>query len=177
MNTKGTVFILLCSATLFILNIPLLALAESDGDSELNISGKVIAPSCTIAPNTVNGDVDLGVAFSESLRGAGSTSAWSGFSLNLTECPATTTKVVVYFSGTQDPDYPVYFKNIGSSQHVAVEVADDTGAHISNGSVRDLVVNSEQQANIDLKGRMTSPQGGATSGSVSGLMELSFDYQ
>ncbi len=99
MNTKSIVFILLYSAALFNFNIPLAALAESNGDSELNISGKVVAPSCTIAPDTVNGSVDLGEVLSERLQSAGSFSAWSQFSLNLTECPATTTEVVVYFSG------------------------------------------------------------------------------
>lgn len=177
MNTKSIVFILLYSAALFNFNIPLAALAESNGDSELNISGKVVAPSCTIAPDTVNGNVDLGEVLSERLQSAGSFSAWSQFSLNLTECPATTTEVVVYLLRGQDPDYPVYFKNTGSSKHVAIEVADDTGSRISNGSVRNMAVDSQQQAKMVLKGRMISPQGKAISGSVSSLMELAFGYK
>ena len=68
-------------------------------------------------------------------------------------------------------------KNTGSSKHVAIEVADDTGSRISNGSVRNMAVDSQQQAKMVLKGRMISPQGKAISGSVSSLMELAFGYK
>lgn len=175
MNTKNTVFLLLCSVILFILNIPLLAFADSGSD--LTISGNVVAYSCSIAPDTVEGDVDLGKVLSLRLLSAGDSADWSAFSLKLTDCPPTITKVIVHFTGTPDPDYPVYFKNSGSSERVAIEVEDTSGGRISNSSERTLNVDAQQQARIDLKGRIITPQGAATSGSVTGVMELAFDFQ
>lgn len=175
MNTKNAVFTLLYTAILSVATISPIALASSD--SALAITGNVLASPCIIAPDTVKGDVDLGEVFSSRLHNAGDSADWAAFSLNLTDCPATTTKVVVHFTGTPDPDYPVFFTNTGSSEHVAIEVADATGVRVSNNSVRDLSVNSQHQAKMDLKGRVTSPQGEATSGTVAGIMEVSFDFQ
>lgn len=175
MKTNKVVFFLVYSAVFFVMNIPLMALANGDG--ELAITGSVLASPCTITPDTVKGDVNLGKVYTNRLHSAGDATDWTAFSLNLTECPSTTTKVVVHFTGTSDPDYPVFFKNTGTSERVAIEVADNTGTRLSNNSVRNLTVDSQHQAKMDLKGRMTSPQGEATSGSVSGVMELSFDFQ
>lgn len=161
--------------TLFSLCIPLSTWAE--GGSELAVTGTVVASPCTIAPDTIKGDVDLGKVFTNSLHIAGDSTSWVNFSLNLNECPPTTTKVVVHFTGEPDPDYPVYFNNTGTSKNAVIEVADDAGGRISNTSVRNLTVNSQHQAKIDLRGRMVSPKGDTTAGSVSGLMELAFDFQ
>lgn len=175
MSMRNTRLFLLCSVTFFIINTPLFANAESG--SELTVTGTVKAAPCTVAPDTLQGNVDLGKVYTNRLHSAGDSADWSAFTLNLTDCPATTTKIVVHFSGTPDTDYPVYFQNTGASTHVAIEVADTQGARISNTSVRNLTVNAEHQAKIDLKGRMISPQGEATAGSVSGLMELAFEFQ
>lgn len=174
MLTKNILCGLLFSVGLFAVSMPLTAGAESD--SELAITGNVLASPCVIAPDTIKGDVDLGSAFSNRLHNAGDSADWAVFSLNLTDCPVTTTNVVVHFTGIPDPDYPAFFKNTGTSNNVAIEVVDSASVRISNSSVRNLKVGSDHQAKIDLKGRMTSPQGGATSGAVSGLIELSFDF-
>lgn len=149
----------------------------AEGGSELAITGTVVASPCIIAPDTVKGDVDLGKVFTNSLHSAGDSTNWVGFSLNLNECPPTTTKVVVHFTGATYSEYPVYFNNTGTSKNVAIEVADEAGGRISNTSTRNLTVNSQHQATLNLKGRMTSPKGDAIAGSVSGLMELAFDFQ
>ena len=72
----------------------------------INITGKVIASPCVVASGS-NINVNLGDIPAADIAAAGTTSTPVNFTINLTSCPVGTTSVVVTFTGTEDPDFPL----------------------------------------------------------------------
>ncbi|MCY1697938.1 fimbrial protein [Lelliottia sp. SL45] len=151
--------------------------AFADEGTALNISANIVASPCTLSEDTVHGKVPLGSFYTNELSNRGDATGWVPFALKLTECPVTTTAVSVVFTGDADESNPDFFKNMGSSSHVAIEIKDTGGSIVRNGATRTITVNPSHDAVLDLQSRMVTPQGSATAGSVTGLVELSFSYQ
>jgi len=151
--------------------------AFADEGTALNISASIVASPCTLSEDTVHGNVSLGSFYTNELSNRGDATGWVPFALKLMECPVTTTAVSVVFTGESDESNPDFFKNMGSSSHVAIEIKDTAGSIVRNGASRTMTVSPSHDAVLDLQSRMVTPQGGATAGSVTGLVELSFSYQ
>lgn len=151
--------------------------AFADEGTALNISANIVASPCTLSEDTVHGNVSLGSFYTNELSNRGDATGWVPFALKLTECPVTTTVVSVVFTGDSDESNPDFFKNMGSSSHVAIEIKDTAGSIVRNGATRTINVSPAHDAVLDLQSRMVTPQGGATAGSVTGLVELAFSYQ
>ena len=154
-----------------------MGLAFADEGTAVNITANIVASPCIPSEDTVQGNVSLGSFYTSHLSNSGDATDWVPFTIKLTDCPVTTTAVTVSFSGESDGSNPDYFKNMGTSSHVAIDIQDTKGSHIRNGAARLLTVNPAHTASLDLQSRMVTPQGNATAGSVTGLVELSFSYQ
>lgn len=153
------------------------SLAIADEGTALNISANIVASPCIPSEDTVQGNVSLGSFYTYHLSNSGDATDWVPFAIRLTDCPVTTTALTVSFTGEPDGSNPDVFKNMGTSSNVAIEIQDTKGSIIRNGATRVLTVNPSHNASLDLQSRMMTPQGNATAGSVTGLVELSFSYQ
>lgn len=162
-----TLGLLLCSGT-----------SHTAAGSDLAINANVVASPCMVGNESLSQDVNLGKFWTSNLAKAGDSTEWKAFSVKLNNCPPTTAKVIATFTGTPDPIFPAYFQNTGGSQHVAIEIAEASGnVKISSGSNITEDVDSSGNVSFNLKGRMVTPAGGATSGSVRGLLEVVFAYR
>lgn len=166
--------LLLLSGIVFMTTLPLTSCWA--GDSTLSIAANIVASPCTVSGDSVAKEVDLGQFWTSQLAHAGDTTGWSTFDINLTDCPASTTRIAVTLNGDTDKQAPVYFANSGSGKNVAIEVATKDGVTLSNGSQVEAPVKSNG-AIFNLQGRMVSPAGKATSGEVTGTIELTFNYR
>lgn len=154
-----------------------MSVAFANEGTAVNISANIVASPCIPSEDTVQGNVSLGSFYTYHLSNSGDATDWVPFTLKLTDCPATTTAVTVSFSGESDGSNPDYFKNMGTSSNVAIEIQDTKAGRVRNGATRLITVNPSHTASLDLQSRMMTPQGNATAGSVTGLVELSFSYQ
>ncbi|ENA0608719.1 type 1 fimbrial protein [Enterobacter bugandensis] len=147
-------------------------------DSQLNISANIVAPTCKIAATSVNQRVDLGKGRIVDLNQPNAATAWKSFKVELNDCPDSLREVVATFSGTPDVKAADYYLNSGTANDIAVEVKDAADKFIlSNGSTITTSVDTQHNAAFDMKGRMITPSGKPTSGSVSATIELSFTFR
>ncbi|MNB70434.1 S-fimbrial adhesin protein SfaS precursor [compost metagenome] len=147
-------------------------------DTVISVSAVIKESSCKVAASSIEQSVDLGKGRVADLKQANAATEWKPFSVELTDCPDSVTQVVATVSGTPDKDRAEDFLNTGTAKKVAVEVknaADD--AQISNGKTVTTTVDQAHNAALQFKGRMITPTGGATSGSVAALMEFSFEFK
>ncbi|WP_279204673.1 fimbrial protein [Obesumbacterium proteus] len=147
-------------------------------DTSLGVNATVVASPCTVEASA-NQDVDLGSFYSNMLNSPGSTTDWANFTIDLSSCPTSTRSVDMTLSGEAEGTTK-YFKNTGgSSTNVAIEItAQQAGATtLGPGDTFNVaVVQATHQASFPLRAHMISPQGGATSGTVSGAVEITFRY-
>lgn len=105
-------------------------------DVTLTVNGKVVARPCTVS--TVNATVELGDLYTFSLIGAGSASAWHSVALDLSNCPVGTSRVKATFSGTADSTG--YYKNQGTAGNIQLELQNEDGTTLNNGSSQSVQV-------------------------------------
>lgn len=165
-------------SALYLVPIALLALAGSANaaDSTINITGTVVASPCTVEAVK---NVDLGDIDASKLATTGSTSPFVTFSVDLTDCPATTTGATATFTGTAS--HTDYYANTGTAKHVDVELAASYSSdNKGNGSIYGTTINSSTHAgSFGLKARVRNDGEGSavTPGSVSSAIQLTIGYK
>mgnify|MGYP000850501896 CR=1 FL=1 len=159
------------TATLLLHAMPCMA----DADTNLAVNATVTASPCALVATP---EVDLGAYTSSNLTTAGSTTTWVPFKVDLEKCPSTSTTVTLTLGGTTDPVYTQYYKNTGTSTNVVIDVLNDPdGKALNPGTSTKINIDAKTHtASFPMKAQMVSPQGGATSGTVTGQMELTFFY-
>lgn len=155
----------------------------SASDSTVNVTASIVASPCKVASDSVV-EVDLGKVWTSELTDANDASKWVAFQINLVDCPVNTTQVTATMSGSPDPDFPDYYINTGSTdgsssgKNVAIDVMDEAGLlQLSNGKTMTVNVDNSHAAVFNMKSRMITPTGKATSGKVAGAMEVTMTYQ
>ncbi|EMH4163339.1 type 1 fimbrial protein [Pluralibacter gergoviae] len=142
-------------------------------DVTIIVNGKVVAKPCTVYTKDAN--VDLGDLYTFSLASAGSTSAWHNTALDLKNCPAGTSRVIATFSGTADATG--YYKNQGTANNIQLELQDDKGKILNNGTEKTVQVNeNSQSAYFPLQVRAISINGGATQGTIQAVISVTYTY-
>ena len=111
-------------------------------DVTLTVNGKVVARPCTVS--TVNATVELGDLYTFSLIGAGSASAWHSVALDLSNCPVGTSRVKATFSWTADSTG--YYKNQGTAGNIQLELQNEDGTTLNNGSSQSVQVDETSQS-------------------------------
>ncbi|CAI2500537.1 putative fimbrial protein SthD [Serratia proteamaculans] len=151
-----------------------LAFQANATDVTITINGRVVAHPCTVSTPTAT--VDLGNLYTTNLATAGSVSAWLPVTLNLTNCPVGTSMVTATFSGTADATGN-YYANQGSAGNIALQLEDNGGASLPNGSTKTVSVdNTSQAANFVLQVRAITPSGNATQGNIQSLINVTYTY-
>lgn len=148
--------------------------------SSINITANVVASPCTISTASQTLSIPLGDIQASVLAAAGSASPWSpNYSITLTGCPSTTTKVDATFTGTADTADTNGYKNAaaGGSAAVATELAKSDGTFLKNGtSFGDATVTSGA-ATFIVKARLFSKAGTVAPGAVSSAITANFTYK
>jgi minor fimbrial subunit len=142
---------------------------------EVNISGKVTASPCTVDAS-INQTVDFGDVQASTLQTAGSGSPWKAFSLTLSQCPATTTKATVTFSGTPDALEATAFSQNGTAGGVALQLNSGSVALADKSSLT-AVVDPTHNVTFPLTARIYSPKGKSSTGTFRSMVQANLSYQ
>ena len=160
--------------------VPLALLAMSGNahaaDSTINITGTVVASPCTIEAVK---NVDLGDIDATKLAATGTSSDYVSFSVNLTDCPATTTSATATYSGTaSNTDY---YANSGTAKNVEVEVASSySSLPMGNGATQGVNIDAaKHSASFNLKACVRNDGKGSavTPGTVSSAIQVAVAYK
>lgn len=142
-------------------------------DVTITINGKVDTLPCTVS--TTDASVDLGDLYIFDFSSAGSASAWHSTSLDLSNCPVGTSRVVATFSGTADNSG--YYQNQGTAGNIQLELQDDQGTILNNGAQKSVQVDeNSQSAHFPLQVRALSVNGGATQGTIQAVISVTYTY-
>ncbi|WP_409418451.1 fimbrial protein, partial [Klebsiella pneumoniae] len=140
------------------------------------VCGKKIGPD----PRNFNQRVSLGrndllIRTFLSLIGAGSASAWHSVALDLSNCPVGTSRVKATFSGTADSTG--YYKNQGTAGNIQLELQNEDGTTLNNGSSQSVQVDeASQSARFPLQVRALSVNGGATQGTIQAVINVTYTF-
>lgn len=155
--------------------------AADVGSGIIEFNGVVNTGACTIAPSSVNKQVDLGSISAASLQTAGSQGPVSDFVLELTNCIMDPTasgtdfsKVSVTFTGQIDAAGNLW-ANTGTANNMGVLFQDPNGKNLTSGSTVEQSLR-EGSNTINLSARMAS-LGNATAGTVKSTVAYVLDYQ
>ncbi|KFK95430.1 hypothetical protein IV04_11420 [Serratia sp. Ag1] len=152
-------------------------MANAADTSTINITGNVVASPCVVNASNSVINIDLGDIQASSLATAGAFGAWQPFSITLTGCPVSTTKVTAAFAGTPDATDATRYKNQGTASNLTVElVGANSGNNLGNGKTTfTMVSGASKSATFDLKTRAYS-NGTVMPGTINASVVASFTY-
>ena len=153
-------------------------LAHAADPVTLNITGNIIASPCQISSDSVTKAIDLGQNIqASSLQAAGASSAWVPFTINLTSCPAGTTKAIMTMHGAADPARPAdLYLSTGTATNVSVQLQMQSGEPMGDGKSYTGNISSNAYS-YNMQARAYSVSGGATPGTISSVVTATFVYQ
>lgn len=159
--------------------------AHNTSDSvQVSIVGSIISDPCNV---NVPNNVFLGSYSQSDLHVAGGNTASIPFSISLTNCPTSVSKVTISFSGQPYPD-STYASAIYANTAV-VNAAGDLGlqlfnadgktlVNLANGTSYDIDIDSSTHAaKLPMISRMYTPHGEVTSGNFASVVTLNFAWQ
>jgi minor fimbrial subunit len=165
-----------CIATGIVLALLLQNSAMAAGTTTINFKGNVTATPCTAEASKV---VDFGDIDPAGLAAPGSWTAPKSFTIELTNCPATTTKITSAYSGTPSRT-TMYFAGGGTAAGVAVQLKiGSSGTILGNGSTRaDSVVASTHSASLAYDVYLSNDlvTGAIGAGTVNSIINVTFTY-
>lgn len=178
MNKK----ILSCTVMAMMLSVVANVHAADVGSGTIEFNGTVNSGACTIKPESVNKEVQLGSVPSTLLKTAGAQGPDVNFALELSDCvlnPSGATgddlsKVSVTFNGQMDPA-GVLWANMGSAQNVGILFKNSNGVNLKAGDSVEQKLNAGANI-ISLSARMQA-LGAATAGSVKSTVAYVLNYQ
>lgn len=155
--------------------------ATEVGSGAIEFNGVVNTGACTIAPTSVNKEVDLGSVPASSLKTAGAQGPQTDFSLELSDCVLEVggeenpySKVSIAFNGVMDGAGKLW-ENIGTSQNVGILFQDENGKNLTNQAPLEQQLKSGINV-INLSARMQA-LGQASAGTVKSTVSYVLTYQ
>lgn len=154
--------------------------AADIGSGTIEFNGTVNTGACTIAPSSVNKEVQLGSVPAASLQTAGSQGPNVDFTLELTDCildnetETDYSKVTVKFTGQMDAD-GILWASTGTASNVGVLFQNASGTNLKTNDTVEQSLNAGTNV-INLSARMQS-LGAATAGSVKSTVAYVLDYK
>lgn len=153
-------------------------------ESNLKISGKVVAAACMVETQLMSGlQVDLGNIDNTKMQFPGNAADWQHFNLNLINCPAGTTSSTVTLSGQPEIDNTRLFSNtepeITAAKFVSVQIADANNFDniLSNTDTMTVDIDNDNKAVFPLVARLYTSTGGVRAGKVSSTVTVNFTYR
>ncbi|HBK4767638.1 TPA: type 1 fimbrial protein [Serratia liquefaciens] len=142
----------------------------------VNISGNVVASSCTVKSsnplNVVLPDIDM-----LKLAKKGDSSPFVNFDLELEGCSEGVTKVTATYGGTVSPLSSDSFTNTGTATQVVLYMQDSASTAIYPNTTRQVAVDSVARTAKFSQKIQIYAMGASTPGTVSGNIVVSFTYQ
>lgn len=153
--------------------------ARADGDPvTITITGNIVASPCQVDADSTN----IGIALGDDIQASSGVTAGTNMSgtkntqIKLINCPAGTSSVTATFHGTPDPGNPDFmYKNTGTATNVAVVLQADSNTGLGDGKTKTIDVDENKQAIFPLESYAYS-LGGATPGTISSVVTVSFTY-
>lgn len=145
----------------------------------ITITGNVVASPCTVDTANSNLTVDLGTIQATDLAAPASGSTFIPFVIKLKDCPASTTKATITFSGTPDAAKPdSTYANSASSPaaNTSVELQGSGGDLFGNGKSYTGTIFADHTYTYNLKTRAYSAAGSAMPGNISAVVQANFTY-
>jgi major type 1 subunit fimbrin (pilin) len=149
-------------------------------DANLNFSGMILQPSCTVDSSTANQTVTLGSVPIANFASVGSTENPTAFNLSLVNCSAGT-NVTMTVAGTMDT-VPSVLQNTGTAAKVGVQILQAGSVGATSGTPVALN-NAINLGVVDSTDTMTVPLvaqfyrlGTMTAGTVAATATVSFTY-
>lgn len=163
-GAKGLILTILCSH---------LSLAMAENDVTITVNGSVIAKPCELITKTAN--VELGDLYTFNFITPGSFSKWYPVELELQRCPIGTTSVQAIFTGIDDATG--YYVNQGAAKNIHLELQDDAGNKLRNGSEKIVEVGEYSfSAMFPLRVRAISVNGHPTQGNIQAIINVTYVY-
>ncbi|KTS25136.1 fimbrial protein [Pantoea stewartii] len=141
--------------------------------TSIYVNGSVTAQPCTISQTQMT--VSLGDIYTSTLVGAGASTPWVPFALNLTNCPDGTNGVTATLSGGTDMNGN--FSNQGTATDMAVQLQTLSGLRLTSGSSVQTTVDQSQNASFSLQARAITPGGNPTSGTLQSAINITYTWQ
>lgn len=155
--------------------------AADVGSGIIEFNGTVNTGACTIAPSSVNKEVQLGSVPAVSLKTAGQQGPNVDFTLELSDCVLDPTesgsdfsKVKISFTGQMDASGNLW-ASTGTAKNVGVLFQDNTGKSLKTGDTVEQNLNAGANT-IQLSARMQA-LAAASAGSVKSTVAYVLDYQ
>ncbi|UAN29732.1 type 1 fimbrial protein (plasmid) [Serratia ureilytica] len=151
-------------------------------DVTINFTGMVVASPCTITATSQT--VNLGDNIqARDLATPGNFSAFVPFTLNLTNCPLSTSTVVATFNGTPPSSGAIYpgasqlYANTGTATNVAVQLTDTSGVNVlGNGASLAPITVVAGNVTIPLQANIMAIDSGVMPGSITSTVGVTFIY-
>ena len=155
------------------------ALCSSAQATTIDLSGTVVASACTVDAGSKNQTVRFDQARAVNFSRVGATGEWQDFSLTLSSCPSSTTRVKATLTGDSDSDDQTKFANSsGDATGMAMQIMTrDHLTEISPGAVYQVSIDSSHNVVFPLSARMYTPTGQVTAGEFRTTVQLTFTYQ
>lgn len=145
--------------------------------AEVTISGRITATPCTVDAS-LNQTLDLGKLQRRDLLQAGTGSEWKAFSLTLSSCPPSTSRVTATFTGTPAPDDNKAFASSGTATGVALQLSNaDSSLALANNASLTVDIDKARKAAFPLTARIYSPKGQSSAGSFISFVQVNLSYQ
>jgi len=151
---------------------------KADDAVTVNITGRVTASACTVDDSSIIQTVTFGNVSITAFPSIGSSAAWKDFSLNLSSCPLSTTKVIGTFSGNADSNDANKYSNTGTSKGLALQMSSrDHQTDLGPNSSLTVNVNSNDQTAIFPLSARLIRTGDVGSGSFRSQVLVTFSYE
>ncbi|HGH4663329.1 TPA: fimbrial protein [Enterobacter kobei] len=156
------------------------ALCSSAQATTIDLSGTVVASACTVDAGSKNQTVRFDQARAVNFSRVGATGEWQDFSLTLSSCPSSTTRVQATLTGDSDSDDQTKFANSsGDATGMAMQIM--TRDHLTEispaGSITVDVDRTTHNAQFPLAARLYTPTGTVTAGEFNTTVQFTFTYQ
>ena len=157
------------------------AVTAFSADANLNFTGTIYLPSCTVDSSTANQTIPLGTAKTTDFLAVNSTANPYAFNIKLISCsPGTVVTMTV--SGNPVASYPSVLQSTGSASQVGVQLLKAASAGATTGVPLSLNT-AAAQGTVDATNTMTIPLvaqfyrlGTMTAGSVVASATVNFVY-
>ncbi|HHQ6576282.1 TPA: fimbrial protein [Serratia fonticola] len=151
-------------------------------DGQVNFTGEIIDAGCTVVNTPANPlEVKLGKVARSAFTQAGDTAAATGFTLQLTNCPATVDTATVKFDGTSvngDSSLLALTQDAGVATGVAIQLTDNTDAilPLATASKAYALQSGSAVNDLDFIARYISTSNTVTAGPANSMASFTINY-
>lgn len=154
--------------------------ARAEDGASINVTGNVIAGTCTVTPDSQSKEVKLGNVSSLQFQRTGDGSPVQAFILRLEKCSTAVSSVTVTFNGEQDaqnPDLLAIEQTSGAANGIAVAIYDQSRKLVPmNTASASYELKPDQIVPLKFYARYLSTKDTVTSGNATATTTFVLNY-